>query len=533
MDSTAPDHGWLRENFCWKIPEFYNIGTDVCEPRGQHPDRLALIIDEDGKTVRLSFDQLRRMSNRFANVLIGGGLERGDRVAVFLPPSVETPIAHIAAFKAGLVSVPLFSQLGAEGLEYRLSNCGARAIVTDEGGATKLNGIRGQLPNLKRIYVTGCGPAVEGDNRFDEVMENASEDFVPVLTRAEEMATMIFTSGTEGRPKGVLHAHRVLLGCLPGFELIHNSPAEGELFWTPADWSWIAGIFPALAAWHCGMPVLMHSASNFDPEEAMRLMSQYEVRHTGLGPTALRLMRLADVRHPGVRLRSMASGGEAVSPGIFDWVRSTFDVTLHEGYGQTECAPVVGNSRFCPVRPGSMGRVIVGHDVRIIDGAGRELDRGETGFIGIRTPDPGLFLCYWNDPVSTKAKFVADFLLTGDLACQDEQGYFWHLGRADDIIKSGGHRIGPGEIEHCISSHKAVSMAAVVGVPDPTAGQTVKAWIVLKPDYKPSETLAQEIRKFVQARLAPHQRPRQIVFVESLPLNDNGKVVRRELRARC
>jgi len=522
----------LRQRFRWKIPEYFNIGAEVCEPNGQRSNNVALIVDAGGKTTRLSFEDLRRMSNRFANVLVGDGLMRGERVAVFLPALSESPIAHLGSFKAGFVSVPISSQLAAEGLQYRLFNSAARAIVTDSEGAAKLNIIRHELPELEHVYVVGSGTAHGSEAPLARAMARASDDFKSVRTRADEMATMIFTSGTEGQPKGVLHAHRVLLACLPGFELIHDLPVAGELFWTPADWSWIAGVLPALAAWRFGMPVLMNQTARFNPEDAVRLMAQHEVRHAGLGPTALKLMRLTNVRIPPVRVRTIASGGEAVSPEILEWVQSRFGIVLHEGYGQTECVPTIGNSGLCPVRPGSMGRAIVGHEVRIIDELGEELAPGETGFIGVRKPDPGLFLSYWNDPRSTEAKVAGDFFLTGDLASQDDQGYFWHLGRTDDIIKSAGHRIGPGEIEQCITSHGAVSMAAVVGVPDKTTGESVKAWIVLKPDRKPSQELATEIQEFVRARLAPHQRPRQVAFVDNLPINDNGKVIRRELRTR-
>jgi acetyl-CoA synthetase len=524
----------LVEDFNWIIPDLYNIGVDACDQQARGDGSVALVfVDERGATQRFSFDQLRVLSNRFANVLTADGLALGDRVAVLLPQSPETAVAHLGTFKAGMVSVPLFPQLGPEGIEQRLSDCGAKAIVTDTDGLSKLDRVRDRLADLLSVYVVGSQADTSSGKRFTATLQQAAEDFRPVSTRADDPAIVIFTSGTEGRPKGVVHAHRALLGSLSGFELAHDFPLRGELVWTSANWAWVFGIFPALAALCHGMPILMHSSSQFDPQRAMSLMSTYEVRHAILTPTALRLIRLASGKQSRVRLRSIATGGETLGGEILDWVKEGLGVTPHEGYAQTESVCITGNnSRVFPVRPGSIGRAVPGHNVQIVDELGNEMPRGTVGIMAVRQPDPATFLGYWNDLDATATKFAGQFLLTGDLASQDEEGYFWYLGRSDDMITSAGHRIGPGEIENCIMTHPAVSLAAVVGVPDPICTHKIKAWIVPREGYLPSESLAREIQVLVRARLAPYQCPHYISFADSLPLTNTGKPLRGELRAR-
>jgi acetyl-CoA synthetase len=348
---------------------------------------------------------------------------------------------------------------------------------------------------------------------------------------------IIYTSGTTGPPKGALHAHRVLLGHLPGVELPHEFfPQPGDLFWTPADWAWIGGLIDVLLpAWHHGVPVLAHRMAKFEPERAYRLMARHGVRNVFMPPTALKLMRQAG-RAPGghsCRLRTLASGGETLGEGLLDWGRATFGLTINEFYGQTECNLVSGNcAGILPVRPGSMGRPIPGHVVEIASDDGAGLPVGEIGNIGIRRPDPVMFLEYWGDPAATRAKFAGELLLTGDLARKDNDGYVWFVGRADDVITSAGYRIGPGEVEECLMRHPKVALAAVVGVPDPIRTEIVKAFVVLKAGGMASDALAREIQDFVKARLAAHEYPRTVEFVDSLPMTATGKIRRGELKDR-
>jgi acetyl-CoA synthetase len=528
----------IQRRFRWRVTERYNIGIDVADRQAAaHGDRLALIfLDERHAERRFTFREIAALSNRFANVLHARGLRRGDRLAVLLPQTPETAVAHIAAFKAGLVSVPLFTLFGEDALEFRLSDSGARALVTDAVGLEKLQKIRDRLPGLEVVFATGGG-ATARTLDFSAELERASDRFTAVDTAADDPAIIIYTSGTTGNPKGALHAHRVLLGHLPGVEMPHEFfPQPGDLFWTPADWAWIGGLFDVLLpAWHHGVPVLAYRARKFDPEEAFALMARHGVRNAFMPPTALKLMRQAVEGRswPGLRPRTVASGGETLGDELLDWGRAIFGVTINEFYGQTECNLVVGNNApLFPVRPGSMGRAIPGHSVGIVDDAGRPLPADEHGHIGIRRPDPVMFLGYWNNEKATREKFAGDFLLTGDIGHQDADGYFWFQGRADDVITSAGYRIGPGEIENCLMKHPAVALAAAIGVPDKLRTEVVKAFVVLKPGRAAGTELAREIQDFVKVKLAAHEYPRLLEFVDSLPMTTTGKIVRRELRAR-
>ena len=533
MLTETSDYDQLYRDFRWDVPARFNIANVACDRHADGSGRLALIfVDEEGATRNVSFDEMQDFSRRFANVLTGDGLTRGDRVAVFLSQSVELPIVHLAAFRSGLVSVPLFTLFGEDALEFRLGNSGAKAVVTDAAGFAKLAKIRDRLPALKHVYVTSDG--IRGATSFWSVIDNASPDFTTVDTSCDDPAIIIYTSGTTGNPKGALHAHRVLLGHLPNVEMVHGFfPKPGDVYWTPADWAWIGGLFDALfPAWYHGVPVVGYRAIKFVPQAAMQLMAEHGVRNVFLPPTALKLMRQANVQHSGVKLRSMLTGGESLGAELLDWVRATFGIDAHEIYGQTECNLVVGNNaKLFPIRPGSMGRATPGFDVRIVDEHGVELPRNTRGIIAVRQPNPCTMLGYWQNPEGTVKKFAGEFLLTGDLGRQDDDGYFWYVSREDDVITSAGYRIGPSEIEHTLLKHPAVALSAVVGVPDSIRTEAIKAWIVLRPGFEASDALAHEIQQFVKVQLAAHEYPRHVVFAETLPMTATGKVLRRELRA--
>lgn len=535
MLTEAASYDELYRNFRWDIPARFNIAEACCDRHADGTGRLALIYaDENGATSRTSFDEIAEMSRRLANVLKADGLVRGDRVAVFLSQSLELPIVHMAAFRSGLISIPLFALFGEDALEFRLSNSQAKAIVTDEGGWEKLARIRDRLPDLKTVYVVG-GRAPSGAISFWDAAKAASPDFTRVDTSCDDPALIIYTSGTTGNPKGALHAHRVVLGHLPNVEMCHDFlPRPGDLMWTPADWAWIGGLINGLLAfWYHGIPLVGHRARKFEPLAAMQMMADLSVRNVFLPPTALKLMRQAGVKHPGVRLRSIFTGGESLGGELLGWVRETFGIDAHEVFGQTECNLVIGsNSNLFPIRPGSMGKATPGFDVRIVDDKGEELPRGQRGIIGVRQPCPVTMLEYWRNPEATAKKYAGDFLLTGDLGVQDEDGYFWYVSREDDVITTAGYRVGPSEIEHTLMKHPSVAMAAVVGIPDPIRTESIKAWIVLRPGFTGTDTLAREIQDFVKVQLAAHEYPRIVAFTETLPMTATGKVLRRELRAK-
>ncbi len=533
MLTETDDYAGLHAGFRWPVPARFNI-AQVCCDRHEGAERLALIdVDESGAARHVSFDAVGDASRRFANVLVHAGLARGDRVGVFLSQSLELPVVHLAAFRAGLVSVPLFTLFGEDALQFRLANSGAKVVVTDSGGFAKLAAIRDRLPELKTIYVTDGDGA--GAKPFWPTLEAASDRFPTVATSSDDPAIIIYTSGTTGNPKGALHAHRVLLGHLPNVEMVHGFlPKPGDVMWTPADWAWIGGLFDALfPAWYHGVPVVGHRARKFEPDAAMQLMADHAVRNVFLPPTALKLMRQANVKHEGVKLRSILTGGVSLGAELLGWVRATFGIDAHEIYGQTECNLVVGNNaKLFPIRPGSMGKATPGFEVLIVNDKGEELPRGVRGIIGVRQPNPCTMIEYWRNPEATAKKFAGDVLLTGDLGTQDEDGYFWYASRADDVITSAGYRIGPSEIEDTLLKHPAVALAAVVGIPDPVRTEAVKAWIVLRPGFAGTDQLAREIQDFVKVKLAAHEYPRYVEFTDILPMTATGKVLRRELRAR-
>ena len=539
-----------RARFRWRVPRRYNIGVDICDKWAGEADRLALIYkrrpDEPGPEVeRYTFRDLQRLSNRLANVLAGHGIARGDRIGILLPQAPETAVAHIAAYKLGAIAVPLFTLFGTEALEYRLSDSGAAALVTDRAGLAKIAEIRAGLPALKLVLCIegpeAGGPETGGPEAgargFHEELAKARDAFTPADTGPDDPALIIYTSGTTGPPKGALHGHRVLLGHLPGVEFPHEFfPRPGDLFWTPADWAWIGGLIDVLLpAWHHGVPVLAHRFAKFDPEEAFRLMADFGVRNAFMPPTALKMMR--GVESPQKKwdytLRSIGSGGETLGEGLLAWGRETFGLTVNEFYGQTECNLVVANcAGLMAVKPGAMGRAVPGHEVAVVDAAGTPLPDGTPGNLAVKRPDPVMFLEYWNNPEASEKKFAGDWLLTGDMGLRDEEGYFRFVGRDDDVITSGGYRIGPGEIEDCLLKHPAVAMAAAVGVPDEMRTERVKAFVVLREGHGESAELAAELQAHVKARLAAHEYPREVEFIAALPMTATGKIIRRALRER-
>jgi len=521
----------------WQIPERYNMGADVCDKHADRtPEAVALIVEDgDGDVVRYSFESLRRLTNRLANVLVGSGLNRGDRLAMLLTQSVETPMAHIAAWKAGLVSIPMFSLFGEEALEYRLTNSGARALVTDETGFAKIAAILDRLPDLDVVLLVDTGADGRGFTAFWPAVDRASDGFTPVDTSAEDPGLIIYTSGTTGSPKGAYHAHRALLGHLPSVEFFNEFlPQPGDLMWTPADWAWIGGLMNVLmSSWHHGVTVLAQRARKYDPEHALALMARHGVRNVFMPPTALRLMRQAEgaIGRYGCGLRTLTCAGEPMGVELLDWCRDKLGVTPNEYYGQTECNLVIANcAEIMDVKPGSMGRPVPGHTCAVIDADGQPLPPGEVGAIAVRRPHPVIMLEYWRNPEATEAKYRGDWLLTGDEGHVDEGGYFWFLGRDDDVITSAGYRIGPGEIEDCLGHHPAIALAAVVGVPDPLRTESVKAFIVPSPGVIADANLEDDIREFVKTRLSPHEYPRMIEFCATLPMTASGKIKRKELR---
>jgi len=521
----------VYRQFRWNIPARYNIGVDVCDRWADvEPGRLAILhVHADGREEAVSYGALRETSNRLANVLRAQGVARGDRVAIMLPQMPEVAAAHVAAYKLGAVALPVAVLFGPDALSYRLQNSGAKALITNAQGLAKLDGVRNEVPDL------ACVLSVDD---FADLLAHGSADFMPVDTAADDPAMMIYTSGTTGQPKGALHAHRVLLGHLPGIELPHfEFPQADDRYWTPADWAWAGGLLDALLpSLHHGVPVVAFKFDKFDPERAFALMAQTRVRNAFIPPTALRMMRAAPNPRGryDLQLRSVASGGESLGVEALEWGKEAFGLLINEFYGQTECNLVLGScAQLGTLKPGAIGKPVPGHNVAVIGKDGRPLRPGEIGQIAVQRPDPVMFLEYWGKPAATRDKFIGDWMTTGDQGVADDEGYISFVGRDDDVITSSGFRIGPGEIEDCLLRHPAVALAAVIGKPDPIRTEIVKAFIVLKKGQAPSDALAAEIQTFVRTRLSAHEYPREVAFIDDMPMTTTGKVIRRLLREKA
>jgi acetyl-CoA synthetase len=528
----------LYRAFRWSVPQRYNIAHACCGQWADDRNRFALYWeDESGASAAYSFWDIQLAANRLSNALAGLGVKRGERVAIILPQRPETAIAYIAVFQMGAIALPLSHLFGPDALEYRLAHAEASVALVEPTTIANLWAVKDKVPSLRHIIgVDGAREA--GVHAWDALLDKAARHFQPVETAANDPALIVYTSGTTGPPKGALKAHRVLIGNVPGFVHSHDFfPQRGDMFWSPADWAWTGGLMDALLpAWMFGVPILGYRG-RFDAERAFYLLDKYGVRNSFLFPTALKLMMKA-VPEPRkkyqVSLRSIMSAGESVGVTVIEWAKAELGVTINEMFGQTEINYVVGNCQAAwPVKPGSIGRPYPGHRVAVIDEKGKELPPGELGEIAVRRgDDPVFFLEYWKNPQATRDKFIGDWGCTGDQGKTDGDGYFWYQGRSDDVIKSAGYRIGPAEIESCLVKHRAVANAAVIGKPDETRGAIVKAFIVLQPGESPSQALIEDIQGHVRGRLAPYEYPREIEFIDALPMTTTGKVQRKELRKR-
>ena len=535
LPPDVADLAGAAAGFRWAVPERYNIGVDIADRWGMRdPDRPAILdVAADGSVDTLTFGALRERSNRLAHVLRARGVGPGDRVAILLQQRAFVPIAHAAIYKLGAIALPLASVFGTEGLRFRLAHSGAKLLITGAAGLARVMRVRGALPALQTILsIHGGDIGAEG---LHAAMERASPDFTAHDTAAADPALMIYTSGTTGQPKGALHAHRVLLGHLPGIVFPHGLfPQPGDRMWSPAAWAWAGGLLNALLpSLRFGVTVVARKDDKFDPEAAFRFMADMSIRNAFIPPTALRMLRSAERPRARFRvdLRSVCSAGEALGAETQAWGREAFGIPIDEAYGQTECNLVIGTaSRLGVMKPGATGKPVPGHRVAIRRPDGSACAPGEIGEIAVARPDPVMFLGYWDNVAATQAKFVGEWMLTGDQATQDADGYIAFVGRTDDVITSSGYRIGPGEIEDCLIAHPAVALAAVIGKPDALRTEIVKAYIVAKPGLAPPDDLAADIQAFVRERLSAHEYPREIAFRPDFPLTTTGKVIRRVLR---
>ncbi|HEY2768960.1 MAG TPA: AMP-binding protein [Solirubrobacteraceae bacterium] len=502
----------------WDVPERYNIAADICD---KHPrDKLAMIHEDfQGQVRQVEWGELQDTSNRFANVLSAHGVERGDRVAMLLPPTPETAAAFIGTWKAGAILLSMSVLYGDEGIRHRLADSQPTVAVTNEA-------------NLHRIDPALAEHVLVLD---DDLLGQGATDFETLDTSSEDPAQLYYSSGTTGLAKGILHAHRYLLAH-EEFVYCHDV-RDGEVFHGMGEWAWAAGICPLIGPWRYGaVQAVYQREGGFDPHKQLDFLSRHEVTNVFGTPTAIRsMMSIGDAgtRYPQ-KFRIVCSAGEPLNPEAIRWFRDQYGITVLDYYGLTESYPLCANYPFMAVREGSMGRPMPGWDVAILDEDERPVAQGERGEICLRArSNPHYPLGYWNRPQGDSDEvFGGDWFHTKDAASADEDGYFWYEGRADDVIISAGYRIGPFEVESACLEHPAVAEAAAVALPDERRGNVVKAFVVLAGGHDESDQLAEDIKSFVREHLSAYAYPRVIEFVPDLPKTLTGKIRRIELRQR-
>ena len=554
---TPGDHYTsIHEGLVWSVPLHFNIAQACCSRWAmQTPHAIAISYENElGELSRFSFAQLQDQANRLSKVLRQLGVQRGDRVAIVLAQRFEAAVAHMAVYQLAAIAMPLSQLFGPEALEFRLNDSGAKVAIVDENSATSVRQVRARCQALSAVLALGKAEG-QGDVDWSRALSAQGIRFTPEITRADAPALLIYTSGTTGSPKGALIAHRGLIGNLSGFVCSQNwFPQPGDVFWSPADWAWTGGLLDAFLPTLYFGKTIVACQGRFSADRAFDLLQRHEVTNTFLFPTALKAM-MKTVPHPrsqyALKLRAIMSAGESVGDAVFAWCRDELRVPVNEMFGQTEVNYVVGNCAQArdadgrpmtgwPAKPGSMGRPYPGHRVAVIDEEGRECPRGTPGEVATHAldahgqADPVFFLGYWNNLAATVAKFTgepfASWWRTGDMATMDADGYLWYQGRADDVFKAAGYRIGPGEIENCLLKHAAVANAAVVPKPDAQRGAVVKAYVVLAAGHQASVALVEALQAHVRDRLAPYEYPKEIEFIDSLPMTTTGKVQRAVLR---
>ncbi len=552
MPSTSPqaDHyAHEYQNWRWQVPEFFNVSTACVHRWAADATRYATTAitweDESGASARITYGELSAQTHKLASALAAHGVKAGDRVAICLPQRIETAVSLLAVLQLGAVAVPLTVLFGPDALAFRLNNAQCSLAICDDASLSNVLSVQSSVPSLVgEGRIIACAGA-QHVNALDwnTFVASGKNEHAVARTRADDAAIIIYTSGTTGPPKGALIPHRAMFGNLPGFIYSHNQfPQPGDVFWSPADWAWTGGLWDALLPTLYFGHTLVGYRGRFDPERALSLMERHQVTCTFLFPTALKMMMKA-VPNPlerySLKLRAIMSAGESVGETVFNWTQQALGVTLNEMFGQTELNYVVGNcTTLWPARAGSMGRAYPGHRIAVLDSGGNVLPAGETGDVAVNRrdihgdPDPIFFLGYLGNEAGTQAKYSGDWCRTGDMARLDAEGYLWYEGRSDDVIKSAGYRIGPGEVESCLIQHPAVAMAAVIGKPDAERGAIIKAFIVLGAGHSASAELEADLARHVRGRLAPYEYPKEFEFVTELPMTTTGKIQRKVLRDR-
>jgi acetyl-CoA synthetase len=541
MSSTTPEEESMRDyrthrpgsyqemtsGFRWEVPASYNLAADVLDKH--EPERPAMrFVSDEGRHERWSFGDLRRLTDRTANALRGLGVGRGDRVAVMAPASPEIAASFLATYKLEAILLSMSVLYGDDSIVYRLNDSEAKVLVTSAAHRDRVAGLLDKAPSVEHLVVVGG----DGRDSFEELTRAASDRFPTPDTDPDTPAQLYYTSGTTGLAKGILHAHRYLLAH-EEFQFSHDVRA-GELFHSTGEWAWIAGIVPGiLGPWRFGVETLVHGRKGgFDPGKALRLMADHQVGNLFTTPTAIRaMMGVSEAAGLEFALRLACSAGEPLNPEAIAWWGRTVGCPVLDYYGLSESYPLCGNYPTVEVRPGSMGLPLPGWEVAILDEDERPVPKGEPGEICLKArSNPHYPLGYWNRPEDSQEVFGGDWFHTKDTARQDEDGYVWYSGRADDVIISAGYRIGPFEVESTLLEHPAVAESAVVASPDPQRGNIVKAFVRLVPGQQPGDELVAELQRHVRDRLSAYAYPRKVEFVDDLPKTLTGKIRRSELR---
>lgn len=522
------DYAAYAASFVLDIPDTFNFGRDVVDAQAERHDKPALIwCGENGHERRFNYSDIRRLTNQWANLLVGLGLKKGDRIVVMLPRIPEWQIALVACMKVGAIPIPCIEMLTSKDVEFRVKDSGAIAAITTATNTQKFE----HCAEL-RIRVSVGKPLSAWTPAH--LTDNENEHFTCAVVKAEDPALLYYTSGSSGNPKGVLHASRGIYSWRLSAAW-WQTLVEHDIKWCTADTGWAkAGTGILFGPWSRGSCVLFYDGK-FDARERLRLMAKYKVTVFCAAATEFRHLvneRVADYDLSALRLS--VSAGETVNPEIVHRWKALTGAALLDGYGQTETLMTVLNYPCLPVKAGSMGQPIPGTRFEMLSDDAQLLAANEVGHLAMQLPNAQFMLGYWNDPVRTRANIRTiagvDYWLTGDLAYRDEDGYLFYAGRSDDMISSAGYRIGPTEVENALIEHPAVVESAVVASPDDERGEVVKAFVVLASDVEPSDALVKTLQQHVQTQTAPYKYPRRIEFVASLPKNPSGKIMRRVLR---
>ena len=535
VEEEYDSHGLLTK-YQLKYPDNWNFGYDIVDDIAVNdPQRTAMVwCNPEGVERRFTFADIKRLSDKTANYFMSMGIKKGDMVLTILKRHFQFWYVSVALHKIGAVMVPATFMLTKGDIEYRVRSASISAVIcTDENGVCDAVDAAEDMPTLELKMVVNHPK--EGWHFFDEEMDKASEELERQPTLVNEPMLMYFSSGTSGYPKMVLHDHLYALGHLSTAKHWHHVDPEG-LHFTIADTGWGKAVWGKLyGQWMMETAVMVYDYEKFDPHDIMNIIEKYKVTTLCCPPTMFRMFINAGLEgHDLSSLKYCCIAGEALNPDVFNnWYKAT-GIKLMEGFGQTETTLTICNLYGMEPKPSSMGKPSPQYTVRIVDPNGEECQPGQTGEIVIASDPkpPGLLMCYYRDEEKTKKTIHDGWFHTGDVAWKDEDGYYWYVGRVDDVIKSSGYKISPFEIESVLVTHPAVLECAVTGVPDPVRGQLVKATVVLKEGYTPSEELKKELQNFVKHETAPYKYPRALDFVDELPKTVNGKIMRVAIRKR-